>query len=218
MSAAMASGLRILSLIPPMTQLNMPYPFDRLPDRLPAFARDRRDAGRHCAGAGARPVFSRRTARDPQMRGRNSAEKAFTQPARLRRTLRPLPRHRHPRHRLPAGARPVDRAPHLPAAISCPRGRASPHSTSISTTTAAIRWPGPSGSLGMQDRARHLATLYLERPGRRAARRRRSAFRIRPLRRIAGAQPAYLRTAGPGSRRPADAGRCDPRKTDPGGR
>ena len=88
-------------------------PVDRLPDRLPAFARHRRGAGRHCAGAGARTVFARRPARNPRAWS-NAMPEASARPALhgFDEQLRPLPRHHHPGRRLPAGARPVDRPPH----------------------------------------------------------------------------------------------------------
>ena len=82
------------------------------------------------------------------------------QRARLPRPLRALPRDDRADHRLPAGPRPDAGAPHLRPRASCPKARASALDVYVDEDGGdPLAWA--FGALGLQDRARHLATLYL---------------------------------------------------------
>ena len=92
------------------------------------------------------------------------ADAAHAARRRLRRRLRPLPRHHRAHAGLPAGPRPDAGAPHrharLPARRAALRGAGR-----LRRPRRPARGGDPLawafGALGVQDRARHLATLYL---------------------------------------------------------
>ena len=136
---------------------------DGLPDRLPAFARHRRGAGRPGAGAGPAAVFARWAAGDPRMHRGPAEAQAHAGGQVLRRAVRALSRHHRAGGGLPAGARSQHRRIASPGATSCPKGRASTRSmsTSIDDEDGGDPLAWAFGALGVQDRARHFATLYL---------------------------------------------------------
>ena len=88
------------------------------------------------------------------------------------------------------------RAPHRQPRLSA-RGAALRRAGRLRRPTprAATRWPGPSARSARRPRTPPGHALP-QRPRRRAARRHRPALRVRPLRRVAGDEPAHLRPAG----------------------
>ena len=152
--------IRVLSVIPPMTQLNTPYPSTAY---LTGFLRSRRvDAVQEdLALALVLKLFSAEglsAIQNAPKRSRSaSARRSSTRftgssTAISRRSHRPLRFCRD-------ATRPWRTA--FAGGSFFPKGRASSPSTSISKTATTIRWLGRSAHSESQDRARHLATLYL---------------------------------------------------------
>jgi hypothetical protein len=153
---------RVLSVIPPMTQLNTPYPSTAY---ITGFLRSRGvDAVQvDLALALVLDLFTPagRTARVPATRCRSpkrpraSVHSFAAQHARYAATMAPV-------HRLPAGARSDAGAPHRRARLSA-RGAALRIARVYIHRSAdggdPLAWA--FGALGVQDRARHFATLYL---------------------------------------------------------
>ena len=156
------SELRILSIIPPMTQLNTPYPSTAY---LTGFLRSRGvDAVQaDLALALVLKLFSAEGLQRIQRAGpialprkRHTPATRFfadTSSATARRSRRPSA---------------SCRAATPPWRTASPRRRFLPEGPRFASLEVyvdeegeAIRWPGPSARLGLQDRARHLATLYL---------------------------------------------------------
>ena len=152
---------RVLSLIPPMTQLNTPYPSTAY---LTGFLRSRGvDAVQEdLALALVLRLFSAdglaavREAVEAHARGQAHARSALVF-AQFERYPRPSAR-RSPSCR---GATRRSRTA-SPAAAFLPEGpRFKSLDVYVDARTAATRSPGPSARSALQDRARHLATLYL---------------------------------------------------------
>jgi hypothetical protein len=153
---------RVLSLIPPMTQLNTPYPSTAY---LTGFLRSRGIAAvqEDLALALVLRLFSapglqaiREVAEVLPVKHRTPRVAAFL--ARFedyRASIEPLP---WPSSR---GAIPRLRTA-SPAVPSCPRARASPRSTCMSIEEGGDPLAWAFGALGVTDRARHFATLYLD--------------------------------------------------------
>jgi nucleoside phosphorylase len=137
-------------------------PVHRLPHGLPALARRGCGAGRPGAGAGAAPALARRPARHGANKvealppkKRSPAVQSFASSSdRYLATIGPaiafLQGRDSRRWRTASWA-----------ATSCPRGRALSRWMCMWTTRAATRWAGPSAPWACTDRAKHLATLYL---------------------------------------------------------
>jgi Radical SAM superfamily len=156
-----AARIRVLSLIPPMTQLNTPYPSTAY---LTGFLRSRAIDARQedLALALVLRLFSREGL--AALREAAEAKPAGKRPARLRKFLREYPRY----------------ADTVDAAIAYLQGRdptlahriASraflPEGARFASLDAYVARAGEDplawafGALGVADRARHLATLYLE--------------------------------------------------------
>ena len=196
MPAAMARGPRVLSVIPPMTQLNTPYPSTAY---LTGFLRSRgvEAVQEDLALALVLELFSPDGLRaDPRMRTEACPPKK-RRPALAQASSNEFDRYRATidrRHRLPAGPRPDAGAPHRQPQLPA-RGAA------LRLARRLRRRGGrrPAG-LGLR-RARRAGPrappghAVPQRPRRRAARRGRPALRVRALRRVAGAEPAELRPA-----------------------
>ncbi len=135
---------RILSVIPPMTQLNTPYPATAY---LTGFLRSR---GFHAeqvdlALALVLALLSRQGLPDLKAAAESMPPKQRTRSLKtFLNAIRPL-RGRHRPRPLPCSRGATAPSPTASArAPSCPRGRALQRSTSMPTTRVAIRWPGPS--------------------------------------------------------------------------
>ena len=196
--------MRVLSVIPPMTQLNMPYP---LTAYLTGFLRSRgieamqEDLAlalvlRLFSAAGLRRLADGIEAQPKKKRGAraSSSLSAFDDYVGNDRA----------RHRL--SCRGAIRAWRIasPAVPSCPRGRASRRSTSTSIPTAAIRWPGPSARS-----ARRTARAIWPRSTSTTsptccARPSDPRFEFVRYARVAGASPGQFRPAGRGPGRTAN--------------
>jgi CheY-like chemotaxis protein len=158
---------RVLSLIPPMTQLNTPYPSTAY---LTGFLRSARRATRcrttwpwrwccACSPAG-RPCACPSCADDRNAcPGRSRSARHGCTPSTAP-VMRATPPPSRPRDRLPAGARPT-LAHRIASRAFLPEG---PRFASLDAYVDddggdPLAWA--FGALGVQDRARHLATLYL---------------------------------------------------------
>jgi hypothetical protein len=149
----------VLSLIPPMTQLNTPYPSTAY---LTGFLRSRGVDARQddLALRLVLELFSPAGLDALRDSCAPCRQEALGHAGPVRRRVRPLPGHRHPDARLPAGPRPDPRPPHR-----------QPHAAARGPRFASLDvYYDPDGgdplawafgALGVQDKARHLATLYL---------------------------------------------------------
>jgi hypothetical protein len=200
---------RVLSLIPPMTQLNTPYPSTAY---LTGFLRSR---GFHAVQVDLALALVLRLLLAPGLQMR-SARSPKCMP----------PKQRTPqRGRKPSSTSSIATWPASTRPLPCSRGA----TRRIATASAgrAFLPEGPRfaaldnyvddeggdplawafGALGVQDRARHLATLYLNDLADVLRDAVDTAFRVRPLCRIAGPEPGQLRAAGHRAGRAADPGR-----------
>ena len=194
-------ALRVLLLTPPMIQLNTPYPatayltgFLRQHEARLGLSSDARPIRRSSCSCGC----SRARASSGCARARDAA--AAARPSRcavavggeLRRARRRVRRHRRRRRALSAGARSGAGAAHRRPDRSCPKGRASPRRREADDGDP-LAWA--FGALGARDRARHLASLYVDDVADVLRDGDRRALRAVALRRAAGGERADVRSA-----------------------
>ena len=202
--------LRILSIIPPMTQLNTPYPSTAY---LTGFLRSR---GVHAeqadlsiapgaevaVGGGPARLFRSKRAHCPRTQ-HTPATRFFAA------HFEHLPHDHLAGHSIPAGPRPQpgasNRLETLPARRPALRVARSLRRAKRRRRRAGL---GFRRARAAGSRATHRHAVP-QRPGGRDSRCRRSALRVRALCRIAGGEPADVRSAAQRAARAAQPGRCD---------
>ena len=201
------------SITPPMTQLNTPYPATAY---LTGFLRQHADRlGLEVAQADAAlELFLRVFSRPASARARR-AERARRRDrrgdrprrSRLSRARSALRRHGRCGRAVPPGPRSRASRCASSARRCCPRGRGSPRSSRARARDEDDPLAWAFGELGIADRAKHLASLYIDdladviRDGIAPD------FELVALRRAARGERADVRSAARGARGRADAGR-----------